>query len=562
MSSLQVQITIAGLPLDYSSEGVRHHVRSHCRGFTIVSWLCTSDGAVIVLKFSNTDCLASSLDRLTHARFQGRRLVIMVVRERINSVVREAIASTRSVSCTFGIVISRLSRCMNLDELKNHVQSHIEGRVLSFEVGISQSRATKVTCLIQTLVTAKSATLRLRQATFQGRSLEIEILSSGEACRVGKTLPSKSIPQSPSASSIPGSSMLTVLISKLPLIVDMVALTNHVRSHAGGTVVSLNCSKSLRGGMKAVVVIVTNHDALSVIARLKNGRFQGINVYVELVQSMSAVQLLALGLPALKGAATLLSTSEPPTNNVLNGITKPAAGYRVDVQHASLPTSLCRPDMSSSLEPSIGSNANRVDDPSSDRLDIPQSTSYTHPCFTAPLPATQNKLVKVMEPAVDNTHSLMGAISSSFSRFVTARRCQGIEDENDMEKMFAEYLVKRLLVTPNRNETRHGVDESPEMCQRPLTVVDSASIPPTGVSLGAAPARSVDSNIKMEDLSNHDAGTCTHPAIFVDATIRSNDQSLTISILDLEEELGLSKISFQDLGRKLANDEDGWSVLS
>jgi hypothetical protein len=145
--------------------------------------------------------------------------------------------------------------------------------------------------------------------------------------------------------------MLTVLISKLPLIVDVVALTNHVRSHAGGTVVSLNCSKSLRGGMKAVVVIVTNHDALSVIARLKNGRFQGINVYVELVQSMSAVQLLALGLPALKGAATLLSTSEPPTNNVLNGITKPAAGYRVDVQHASLPTSLCRPDMSSSLEP-------------------------------------------------------------------------------------------------------------------------------------------------------------------------------------------------------------------
>ena len=138
MSTLQVQVTIVGLALDYSSEGVRQHVRSHCRGFTIVSWLCTSDGAVIVFKFSTIDHLASSLDRLKHARFQGRRLAITVVRERPDS--------TRSVSSTFSIVISRLSRNMNLDDLKYHVQSHIEGKVLSFDIGISQSRARKVTC--------------------------------------------------------------------------------------------------------------------------------------------------------------------------------------------------------------------------------------------------------------------------------------------------------------------------------------------------------------------------------------------------------------------------------
>lgn len=58
MPSLQVQVTIAGLPFDYSSEAVLHHIRSHCCGFTIVSWLCTSDVAVIVLMFSNKETIS------------------------------------------------------------------------------------------------------------------------------------------------------------------------------------------------------------------------------------------------------------------------------------------------------------------------------------------------------------------------------------------------------------------------------------------------------------------------------------------------------------------------
>jgi flavorubredoxin len=88
----------------------------------------------------------------------------MVVRERSNLVLRERIALTASVaSKVHTIVIARLSKYMNLDELKYHVQSNVDGEVLSsFEVGVSQSCATKVTCRVCTHMSAKSVTLRLR----------------------------------------------------------------------------------------------------------------------------------------------------------------------------------------------------------------------------------------------------------------------------------------------------------------------------------------------------------------------------------------------------------------
>ena len=88
----------------------------------------------------------------------------MVVRERSNLVLRERIALTASVaSKVHTIVIARLSKYMNLDELKYHVQSNVDGEVLSsFEVGVSQSCATKVTCRVCTHMSAKSLTLRLR----------------------------------------------------------------------------------------------------------------------------------------------------------------------------------------------------------------------------------------------------------------------------------------------------------------------------------------------------------------------------------------------------------------
>lgn len=88
----------------------------------------------------------------------------MVVRERSNLVLRERIALTASVaSKVHTIVIARLSKYMNLDELKYHVQSNVDGEVLSsFDVGVSQSCATKVTCRVCTHMSAKSLTLRLR----------------------------------------------------------------------------------------------------------------------------------------------------------------------------------------------------------------------------------------------------------------------------------------------------------------------------------------------------------------------------------------------------------------
>lgn len=106
-----------------------------------------------------------------------------------------------------------------------------------------------------------------------------------------------------------------------------------------------------------------------------------------------------------------------------------------------------------------------------------------------------------------------------------------------METMFVEYLVKRLLVTPNCDEKRRVVDESHEMFERPMTGVGSASGgAPEGFSMAVAPARSTESNIKMDEVSNHDTRAFTHPTTFVDATIGADDQqSLTISILDLEE---------------------------
>ena len=89
----------------------------------------------------------------------------MVVREQSNLVLRERIALTASVASKVHttIVIARLSKYMNLDELKYHVQSNVDGEVLSsFEVGVSQSCATKVTCRVCTHMSAKSVTLRLR----------------------------------------------------------------------------------------------------------------------------------------------------------------------------------------------------------------------------------------------------------------------------------------------------------------------------------------------------------------------------------------------------------------
>jgi hypothetical protein len=505
MSSFQIEVKISGLPLT-KSEDVRHHVRSHCCGMTIVSWKETRNLSEVIalLKFPTETNLYSSLERLKRCRFQGHAL-------RISTGTPNATA----LQSDFTLVISCLPQNLNSDQLKHHIPSHTGGALLSLEIGRSNSGGKKATCRVRSHIPFNQAVARLRQAKFQGRNLDVEILYRRELSQVDESSMNGATPSPPRSRAVlsagsPTSNFshgnIAFSISNLPS-VDESRLKHHIRSHAGGKVLSLDYINSSRGGMQAVCVVKTRVHAGSALARLESARFQGKKLHIQLLTEQSMSTLPAQQVPPQEGSAAAVEAAHLDTFGLSTRI----------------PT---RPSLS---QP-----------PSQDRDIAAQA-------------AARNRL------------DLVQCISTRFCHFVTSDpgRLYRVDDENEIDNMFVEYCMDRLSGTPNfRGEEQD--DDSRAWVQRPPTVSPSTSAPLTmsaASCLVAAQTGNSETSSRMQEPAIYEPWAETQAPTLVDASIQFDGLSVTPSLVSTGEGLAISQMSFENVGRRLANDDLDWSVL-
>jgi hypothetical protein len=274
MTSHRLKLEISGLPSHTKLDDISKHIRSHCRGLngSEIQGLCNGrrslDKVVAVLKFPKPADRIFSLDRLQVAKFRRTRLIFKL------SDAHCAIAKPSQVNVV-SLVVSKLPQSLNENLIRQHIQVHINGEVLKYYIGKSNQGNRNIICLVQTSTSSKEAVKTLRHAKFQGQFLEVEILHDMKA-PMGDQVTGL-MEQEPAGA-------LSIFIAKLPTGTKESALKHHIRSHVGGQVTKLECTKSSRGGMKASCQVQTPSEPATAIKRLREARFQGHYLHVQPVK--------------------------------------------------------------------------------------------------------------------------------------------------------------------------------------------------------------------------------------------------------------------------------------
>lgn len=532
--------SLGALKMAHPSD-LAHHLRSHCRGMTIVSWRDTMSSGVLQttemnLGFSTKQNVAASLDRLYHARFRRIFLDIELLGMQ-SSVPRK--------QEQFSLIISLLPENLRPDDLKQHIQTETLGIVGNLLVNRSKTGNKKATCLVETYLPGNVAMKRLRQAAFKGAWLDIEIANAEYhethlgGFRAKTTVPNREVfaqeehrkislavcllpedlrrddlknyiekktlgfvldlriersktgrmkamctvetqiskaavlkllreatfcgtrldveivepTMAPTQASKSGTQTcqphfcengkIALFLSKLPN-VGASLLKHHLQSHTSGRVVVMETGPSSRGGMKAFCLIETRVDPKHVLGRLQRARFQGRQLHVQILRSIPPSETFPSSQKVLKNGATTVAAAAPSSDEL----------------H---PCSVPRFDRSSHLHV--------VETPEKDVLVQPDITSHDELFSSEAVQEHRNFDEQLAAIVQSGVHS----IATRFLRYVTSEpeRLSRSENAADLDDLFEKFCMMDASMTRNNTlgdgNSRAWLDEPPMLSISPET---------------------------------------------------------------------------------------------
>lgn len=239
-----------------------------------------------VKRLRQTKCQAGILDiEIANVKHQTTRLRGL----KADTMVPNHDSFAQEKQLAISLTVSRLPESFRSDELKNHIEKYTLGSVLDLRIKRSKTGRMKATCAVDTDISKATVSKLLRETTFHGHRLDVEMVYSA----MGATRESSKCTRSdPPYSGAHGLDREIVLfLSKLPN-VNAALLKQHIRSHTGGRVMEVKIGPSTRGGIKALCVVQTHLDLKQALGRLQRARFQGRQLHVQILSRVAQGETL------------------------------------------------------------------------------------------------------------------------------------------------------------------------------------------------------------------------------------------------------------------------------
>lgn len=469
-------------------------------------------------------------------------------------------------------LVSRLPESFKRDDLKNYIEKYTLGSVLDLRIERSKTGRMKATCAIHTDISKATVSKLLRESTFHGHRLDVEMVYSAMSAARETTKCARSDPLSSGAHGLDRE--IVLFLSKLPN-VNAALLKQHIRSHTGGRVIEVETGPSTRGGMKALCVVKTHLDLKQALGRLQRARFQGRQVHVQILSRVAQGETL------------------PSPQQLFSQHRMPSVA-----EAAPLEDKLHFRSMSHfGRLPYVAETPEEV-------LDHRELTPFPVPAAKQRRERRPNRGAGILQArnSLDQKHS----ISTSFLRYVMSEpeRVRLSENADDLDDLFMRFCMDTIATTRMRRRLPPEDDDSQAWLHEPPVLSNSSETPVSiPVHENTAPANAETKNkaalqadfqgaqisktkaviprddVVTEEKSQEEIET-TDLQADVASALRSMEDGIAneakpqeanetiavasvtdrLSLSNLEGEIGISGMCFVDVDRIMATDD--WSMVS